>query len=146
MLPADVAERAAAYGMPGVIVDGMDAEAVRAAAEQAVERARTGGGPTLLEAKTYRYYDHQGVKGLRIPYRTQEEVDAWKARDPITLIEERALACGAASREDLEAVWERTRAEIAEAVAFAEQSPDPDPGALLADVYTSGPQGTEERA
>jgi pyruvate dehydrogenase E1 component alpha subunit len=146
MLPADVAERAAAYGMPGVIVDGMDAEAVRAAAEQAVERARTGGGPTLLEAKTYRYYDHQGVKGLRIPYRTQEEVDAWKARDPITLIEERALARGAASREDLEAVWERTRAEIAEAVAFAEQSPDPDPGDLLADVYTSGPHGTEERA
>ncbi|MFI7701874.1 thiamine pyrophosphate-dependent dehydrogenase E1 component subunit alpha [Nonomuraea sp. NPDC049480] len=136
MLLTDVADRASAYGMPSAVVDGMDALAVRAAATEAVERARAGGGPTLLEAKTYRYYDHQGVKGLRIQYRTQEEVDAWKARDPITLIEERAAAARVASREELEAVWERTRAEIAEAIAYAEQSPDPDPGDLLADVYT----------
>lgn len=137
MLPTDVADRAGAYGMPSVVVDGMDAPAVRAAAKQAVERARTGGGPTLLEAKTYRYFDHQGVKGLRIAYRTQEEIDAWKARDPIELIEARAVADQVASRAELEAVWERTRAEIAEAIAYAEGSPDPDPDQLLSDVYTT---------
>jgi TPP-dependent pyruvate/acetoin dehydrogenase alpha subunit len=137
MLLADVADRASAYGMPGEVVDGMDALAVHAAAKEAVDRARAGGGPTLLEAKTYRYYDHQGVKGLRIAYRTQEEVDEWKARDPIELLEARAVAAGTATAEELAAVWDRTRTEIAEAISYAEQSPDPDPEHLLTDVYTT---------
>lgn len=137
MLLTDVADRASAYGMPGVVVDGMDAVAVHEAAGSAVDRARAGGGPTLLEAKTYRYFDHQGVKGLRIPYRTQEEVDEWKARDAIQLIETRAVADELATPEELAAVWEQTRAEIAEAIAYAEQSPDPDPEQLLTDVYTT---------
>jgi acetoin:2,6-dichlorophenolindophenol oxidoreductase subunit alpha len=136
MLLKDVADRAAAYGMPGEIVDGMDAVAVYLAARRLVERARAGEGPALLEAKTYRYYDHQGVKGLRIPYRTQEEIDSWKERDAITSLEQRLVDANVAAREELEMVWSDTREEIAAAIAFAEQSPDPDPAHLLDNVYT----------
>jgi acetoin:2,6-dichlorophenolindophenol oxidoreductase subunit alpha len=136
MLLKDVADRAAAYGMPGEIVDGMDAVAVYLAARRLVERARAGEGPALLEAKTYRYYDHQGVKGLRIAYRTQEEIDTWKERDAITSLEQRMVEAGMAAQEDLEKVWADTREEIAAAIKFGEQSPDPDPADLLDNVYT----------
>jgi len=136
MLLRDVADRAAAYGMPGEIVDGMDAVAVYLAARRLVERARAGEGPALLEAKTYRYYDHQGVKGLRIPYRTQEEIDSWMARDAITSLEERMVAATVATAAELEQVWSDTREEMAAAIAFGEQSPDPDPADLLDNVYT----------
>jgi pyruvate dehydrogenase E1 component alpha subunit len=136
MLLTDVADRAAAYGMPSVIVDGMDAVAVHRAAADAVERARAGEGPMMIEAKTYRYFDHQGVKGLRHPYRSQEEVDDWKARDPIDLLEARAVAAGTTTRAELDEVWRRTREEIAEAIAYAEASPLPDPTDLLLNVYS----------
>jgi pyruvate dehydrogenase E1 component alpha subunit len=136
MLLKDVADRAAAYGMPSDIVDGMDAVAVYLAARTLVERARTGQGPSLLEAKTYRFYDHQGVKGLRIPYRTQEEIESWKERDAITSLEQRMAAAGVVDRKDLEKVWSDTRDEIAAAIKFAEESPDPDPANLLDNVYT----------
>jgi acetoin:2,6-dichlorophenolindophenol oxidoreductase subunit alpha len=136
MLLKDVADRAAAYGMPGEIVDGMDVVAVYLAARRLVERARAGQGPALLEAKTYRFYDHQGVKGLRIPYRTQEEIDTWKERDAITSLEQRMVNANVAARDELEKVWSDTREEIAAAIAFAEQSPDPDPAHLLDNVYT----------
>ena len=136
MLITDVADRAAAYGMPSVIVDGMDAVAVHEAAGEAVARARRGEGPMLIEAKTYRYYDHQGVKGLRHPYRSDEEVAEWKARDPIDLLEARAVADGTATRAELDDVWQRTRDEIAEAIAYAEASPLPDPADLLLNVYS----------
>ena len=136
MLLKDVADRAAAYGMPGETVDGMDAVAVYLAARRLVARARAGEGPALLEAKTYRYYDHQGVKGLRIPYRTQEEIDTWKERDAITSLEQRLVDANVAARESLETVWADTREEIAAAINFAEQSPDPDPADLLDNVYT----------
>ncbi|HTQ91876.1 MAG TPA: thiamine pyrophosphate-dependent dehydrogenase E1 component subunit alpha [Streptosporangiaceae bacterium] len=136
MLLKDVADRAAAYGMPGEIVDGMDAVAVYLAARRLVARARAGEGPALLEAKTYRYYDHQGVKGLRIPYRTQEEIDTWKERDAITSLEQRMAGAKVAAQESLEKVWADTREEIAAAIKFAEQSPDPDPADLLDNVYT----------
>jgi pyruvate dehydrogenase E1 component alpha subunit len=136
MLLKDVADRAAAYGMPGEIVDGMDAVAVYLAARRLVERARAGEGPALLEAKTYRFYDHQGVKGLRIQYRTQEEIDTWKDRDAITSLEQRMVNANVAAQEELEKVWSDTREEIEAAIAFAEQSPDPDPAHLLDNVYT----------
>jgi len=136
MLLKDVADRAASYGMPGEIVDGMDAVAVYLAARRLVERARAGEGPALLEAKTYRFYDHQGVKGLRIPYRTQEEIDAWKERDAITSLEQRMVDAKVAAQDELEKVWSDTREEIAAAIAFGEQSPDPDPADLLDNVYT----------
>ena len=135
MLLKDVADRAAAYGMPGEVVDGMDAVAVYLAAKRLVDRARAGEGPAMLEAKTYRFYDHQGIKGLRIPYRTQEEIDTWKQRDAIVSIEQRMAAAGMTAGE-LEQVWSGTREEIAAAIKFAEESPDPDPAHLLDDVYT----------
>ncbi len=136
MLLKDVADRAAAYGMPGEIVDGMDALAVYLAAQRLVARARAGEGPALLEAKTYRFYDHQGVKGLRIPYRTQEEIDTWKERDAITALEQRIVSAGLAPQQELDQVWSDTREEIAEAIKWAEDSPDPDPANLLDNVYT----------
>jgi acetoin:2,6-dichlorophenolindophenol oxidoreductase subunit alpha len=136
MLLKDVADRAASYGMPGEIVDGMDVVAVYLAALRLVARARAGEGPALLEAKTYRYYDHQGVKGLRIAYRTQEEIDSWKDRDAITALELRMVNAKVAAPEELEKVWSDTREEIAAAIEFAEQSPDPDPADLLDNVYT----------
>lgn len=90
----------------------------------------------FIEAKTYRYYDHQGVKGLRHPYRSDAEVEEWKARDAIDLLEARALADGTATRAELDDTWRRTRDEIAEAIAYAEASPLPDPADLLLNVYS----------
>jgi len=132
----DIADRAASYGMPGVVVDGMDALAVRAVAAEATERARSGGGPTLIEAKTYRYFDHQGIKGMRIPYRSPEEVEAWKARDAILLIEAVGVARGFASAEYFAAVWDEVLADVNDAIAYAEASPHPDPADILLNVYT----------
>lgn len=132
----DVADRAAGYGMPGVVVDGMDVMAVYEAAGQAVARARDGKGPSMVEAKTYRFYDHQGVKGLRIRYRSEDEVAEWKERDPIFSFEAKLSKLRALSKKDAAALWDEVRAEVAEAIAFAEDSPPPDPGDLLADVYT----------
>jgi len=134
----DVADRAAGYGMPGVVVDGMDAVAVYEAAGEAVERARRGEGPTLLEAKTYRYYDHVGVRGMGIKYRSDEEVEEWKARDAIQLMESRLADQGILSPEDAQAVHDRVLAEAKEAIEWAEASPDPDPARLLDDVYYEG--------
>jgi len=132
----DVADRAASYGMPSEVCDGMDAVAVRQACQRAVDRARAGEGPTLVEAKTYRYYDHQGVKGLRIPYRTQEEIDAWKKRDAIELLEARAAAEGVVDAAAFARVWEETRADAEDAIAFAQASPEPDVATLTTNVYT----------
>ncbi len=136
MLLKDVADRAVAYGMPSEIVDGMDAVAVYLAAKKWVERARNGGGPVLLECKTYRYYDHQGVKGLRIPYRTQAEIDEWKLKDAIFALELRLVNAGLAKQDVLDKVWEDTRAEIAEAIQFGDDSPYPDPADILKNVYS----------
>jgi acetoin:2,6-dichlorophenolindophenol oxidoreductase subunit alpha len=133
MVPADVADRGAAYGMAAEICDGMNVFAVREAAQRAVDRARARAGPTLLEAKTYRYYDHQGVKGLRIPYRTEEEVESWKARDPIMLLER--LAAEIVTPDELAAVHAETEAAIEKAIAFAEASPEPDTESMAEYVY-----------
>jgi pyruvate dehydrogenase E1 component alpha subunit len=136
MLLEDVADRAASYGMPSEVCDGMDAVAVELACQRAVDRARAGDGPSMVEAKTYRYYDHQGVKGLRIPYRTQEEIDAWKKRDAIELLEARAVADGVLDQAAFDEVWAQTRADAEDAIAFAKQSPLPDPADVLRNVYS----------
>jgi pyruvate dehydrogenase E1 component alpha subunit len=132
----DVADRAAGYGMPGVIVDGMDAIAVYEAAAAAVDRARRGDGPTILECKTYRFYDHVGVHGMRIPYRSDEEVEAWKLRDAILALETRLAELGVLSTDDAASVHAEIDAEVAAAIAFAESSPFPEPNELLEDVYS----------
>lgn len=132
----DIAERASSYGIPGVIVDGMDALAVRQVAQEAVDRAKRGEGPTLIEAKTYRFFDHQGIKGMRIPYRDPAEVEAWKSRDAIRLIEAIGVERGLASAEEFERNWAEVEDEINDGIEFARNSPDPDPADILDDVYT----------
>ncbi len=131
----DVADRASGYGMPGVIVDGMDAVAVYEAAGEAIERARNGEGPTLLECKTYRYYDHVGVRGMGMTYRTDEEVEYWKGRDPIDMMEARLAEQGILSKKDAEAIHEEVTKQVQAGVEFAESSPMPTPESLLEDVY-----------
>jgi TPP-dependent pyruvate/acetoin dehydrogenase alpha subunit len=136
MAITDIVDRAAGYGMPGVIVDGMDVIAVHEAAVEAVARARHGGGPSLIEAKTYRFYNHHGVQNLGLKYRTDEEVATWKERDPIFTFEQRLIDGGTATAADFEDVWAALRSDIADAIAFAEDSPLPAPDQITADVYT----------
>ena len=124
-LVADVADRAAAYGIPGVIVDGMDVVAVREAAVGAVSAARAGGGPTLLECKTYRFVGHSRSDARG--YRTREEEAEWQARDPIS-----RLRGELADPESIEAEVEAT---IDDAVEFARSSPDADPADVALDAY-----------
>ena len=136
MAITDIVDRAQGYGMPGVIVDGMDAVAVYEAAAEAVARARAGKGPTLLEAKTYRFYNHHGVQNLGLKYRPDSEVEVWKQRDPIFTLEARLATLNVMSADDTAAEWELQRADIADAIEFAEASPLPDQDQLLEDVYT----------
>ena len=131
----DVADRAPGYGMPGVIVDGMDAVAVYEAAGEAIARARRGEGPTLLECKTYRFYDHVGRRGMGMNYRTDEELERWMQRDPIKLMEARLAEQGVLSAEAAQAIHDEITAEVNEAVEYADASPMPDPSAVTEDVY-----------
>lgn len=131
----DVADRASGYGMPGVIVDGQDAVAVWEAAGEAIERARNGEGPTLLECKTYRFFDHVGIRGMGLTYRSDEELAEWQKRDPIDLFEARLRDLDVLSESDAEAVRAEVETDIEAAIKFAEDSPEPDPSELLEDVY-----------
>tara|TARA_Y100001933_G_scaffold127615_1_gene127436 strand:- start:2420 stop:3391 length:972 start_codon:yes stop_codon:yes gene_type:complete len=131
----DVADRAAGYGMPGVVVDGMDAIAVYEAAGEAIERARRGEGPTLLECKTYRFFDHVGVRGMGLAYRSDDEVAYWRTRDPIPRLEQQLAEQDILSTEAAMAVHAEVTREVEAGVRFAEESPLPDPSALLEDVY-----------
>ena len=137
MRSTDIAERAASYGMPGVIVDGMDALAVREATIEAVDRAKRGEGPTFIEAKTYRYFDHQGIKGMRIPYRDPARGGGVEGR----VTRSRSSRPSASS-----AAWPRPRSSRPSgrrrrprsrtASSSPRTSPDPDPADILDDVYT----------
>ncbi|MFZ9427358.1 MAG: thiamine pyrophosphate-dependent dehydrogenase E1 component subunit alpha [Ilumatobacteraceae bacterium] len=137
MAITDIVDRAAGYGMPGVIVDGMDVIAVHEAAVEAVERARSGGGPSLIEAKTYRFYNHHGVQNLGLKYRSDDEVALWKQRDPIFTLEDRMIENKAATRDQFDAIWAELRAGIEAAIAFADESPYPTPDQIMVGVYTS---------
>jgi 2-oxoisovalerate dehydrogenase E1 component len=131
----NVAERAAAYGMPGVAVDGNDVLAVYQAAGEAVARARRGGGPTLIEGKTYRARPH--AEGMRDGgYRTQEEIDTWKARDPLKLYRERLLAEEIANTDEIEAIEVQVKATVEEAFEFSKNSPWPDPETVLDHIFS----------
>jgi TPP-dependent pyruvate/acetoin dehydrogenase alpha subunit len=134
----DVADRAAGYGMPGVVVDGMDVVAVYEAAGQAIDRARKGEGPTLLECKTYRFYDHVGVRGMGLTYRTDEELEAWKAKDAISSFEKVLVKQKVLNQKKIDQVYAEVNADIEQAIAFAESSPYPSPEDLLVDVYSLG--------
>ena len=130
----DVAERASAYAMPGVIVDGNNFAEVAEASFEAVNRARRGEGPTLIESKTYRTRGHS--RSDRNRYRTKEEIEAWKARDPIHLFEDELETLGLVSRAEIQVIRAAADAEIKEGVAFAEASVLPSAAELLRDVLT----------
>ena len=131
----DVSERAGSYNMPGLTVDGMDVIAVYEAVSIAVVRARRGEGPSLIECKTYRYYDHVG-RDFGVLKRDKDEIASWRARDPLPQLREKLVSEGVLTEAEADAVVERTRARIEEAIQFADDSPLPDPAALLDDVYT----------
>jgi pyruvate dehydrogenase E1 component alpha subunit len=129
----DLAGRAAAYGLPGVAVDGNDVEAVYRAAASAIDRARQRRGPTLIEAKTYRLCGHS--RSDPRTYRTKEEEAEWAARDPIPNLGERLKQQGLVSDESLAAVEEEVARAIDDAVRFAEESPSPEPEETLQHVF-----------
>ena len=129
----NVADRASAYGIPGEIVDGMDAIAVRGAVAHAVERARRGKGPTLIEAKTYRWFGHSHSDPRA--YRTREEEAEWKKRDPVHVMTESLKSLGLlgdAEREQMDAALQE---KLDQAMKFSETSPEPDPSELETDVF-----------
>jgi pyruvate dehydrogenase E1 component alpha subunit len=132
----DVVERAAAYGMPGKIVDGMDAIAVYEATAQMLETVRAGEGPSFLECKTYRYYNHHGIQTLGMKYRSDDEVEEWKGRDAIDALQRVMVADGVATEDEIDAIRASVQAEVDAAVEFADNSPMPDPEELLKNVYT----------
>jgi len=132
----DVVEHACSYDMAAEVVDGMDALAVYAATERAADRARNGGHPTLLEVRTYRYMGHSMSDPLHGVYRTKEEVEEQRKRDPISQLSLKLKDEGALDDAALDALDAEVRAETDEATRFAEQSPDPDPAELTTHVLT----------
>lgn len=124
----DIASKASAYGITGVSVDGNDVLAVWRVGQEAVGRARQGGGPTLIEAKTYRVVGHHEGDPLVGTYRTQEELDAWKQRCPILLFRHRLVEeFGIASTAELDTIEAEVKRKVDQAVDFARRSPEPDP-------------------
>ncbi|MHB0913825.1 MAG: alpha-ketoacid dehydrogenase subunit alpha/beta [Armatimonadota bacterium] len=129
----NVSDRAAAYGIPSEIVDGMDVFAVREAVQKAVERARKGCGPTMIEAKTYRWYGHS-ISDQKI-YRTKEEEAAWRERCPIVVLRNKLAEMDALTETEMDAVRDKATATIEAATKFAIDSPYPDVSELFDDVY-----------
>lgn len=127
----DIAKRADGYGIPGVIVDGQDVEAVYKVTQEAVDRARRGEGPTLIEAKTYRFDEHCLNLTIPIPYRSDQEINDHKTNsDPLVLYKTVLLGKGHSERE-LSAIEDEVATAVADAVTFAKESPFPD----FSDVY-----------
>lgn len=135
MACANVADRGPAYGIPAEIVDGNDVFAVHSAASRAIEHARAGLGPYLLECKTFRMTGHSAHDGA--DYVPKYLWDEWREKDPILRLERLSLERGWISQSDLDQLYGKIRQEIDEAVAWAEQSPYPDPSELLDNVYES---------
>lgn len=137
MSVAHVAHRAVAYGMPGVLVDGQDVLAVHRSVSTAVARARAGEGPTLVEAKTYRYCEHSefGETSKPPPYRSEGEIATWRARDPIDLAVQQFRASGDLTSDEFNAIRAEVHSEVDAAVTFAKESPFPEPTALFEDIF-----------
>jgi pyruvate/2-oxoglutarate/acetoin dehydrogenase E1 component/TPP-dependent pyruvate/acetoin dehydrogenase alpha subunit len=129
----DVANRACAYGIPGVVVDGMDVLAVRAATAEAVARARRGEGPTLIEAKTYRYYGHSHSDPRA--YRTREEEAEWKLRDPITVMKENLESVKMLDENEFEAMENAVDEKMGAAMEYSNASPEPLASEVDTDVF-----------
>jgi TPP-dependent pyruvate/acetoin dehydrogenase alpha subunit len=132
---SDIANRAGGYEIPGIVVDGLDLFAVYEAAGEAIARARRGEGPSLVEAKTYRYYGH--FQGDTITYRTEDEVDRYRQRDAIQQVRDFALARGIANEAEFAAVDQRVQETLDRAWTDAKAAPWPAPEEALDDVYVT---------
>ena len=130
---SDIAERAKAYGIPGFVIDGMDAMAVFQSASQAIDRARSGSGPSLLEYKTYRFMGHS--RGDPGGYRTKQEVEQWRSLDPIQRLRTTLVEQYSQSLESLDQIDQNILAEVDSAIQFAQDSPDPDPESTYQHVF-----------
>ena len=130
-----IADRAASYNIPGVLVDGYDVIAVHEAAGEAVARARRGDGPSLIEAKTWRYFGH--FEGDQVTYRTAEQSAAYREHDPLTVFAAQAVDRGLLAPADIERIDREADAQVDAAIAFAESSPLPAPEDALTDVYVA---------
>ena len=133
MLVKNIAERCSAYGIPGVIVDGNDVIAVYRETDRAVERARKGEGPTLIECLTYRHGGHS--RGDPAKYRPKEEVEKWLEKDPVPRFTNELLKMGVLTTDQAEKLERKVLLEIEEAVKYAKESPFPKPETALEDVY-----------
>lgn len=131
----DLADRAAGYGIPGRIVDGQDVGAMYSETLMAIERARAGDGPTLIEAKTYRFRGHS--KSDPAKYRPEGELERWKERDPISLLGDKLAAAGHLSAEDQQAIWAETQIEVDRAAEQAASAPYPTLEEIEDYVYAS---------
>ncbi|HLG06744.1 MAG TPA: pyruvate dehydrogenase (acetyl-transferring) E1 component subunit alpha [Gemmatimonadales bacterium] len=137
----DLALRGTAYDMPAEVVDGQDVLVVRDAVSRAVSRARTESKPTLLEVRTYRYVGHSMSDAAHGTYRSKDEVEEFRRRDPITLLADRMRSAGDLDDASWSAMDAEIRAEVEDAFRFAEESPDPDPSELFTDVYAEPADG-----
>lgn len=129
----NVADRACAYGIPGIVVDGNDVMAVYEVVGEAVARARSGEGPTLIECKTYRQCGHSRSDPRN--YRSREEEEEWLKKDPIPRYRNFMLSMKGITSNDLDVIDERIETEIESAIEFAENSPEPDPAEVYTDVF-----------
>jgi TPP-dependent pyruvate/acetoin dehydrogenase alpha subunit len=142
----DIAASAAGYHIASAVVDGQNVLSTYSAGKEAVERARAGEGPTLIEAKTYRYYGHSGGAGIKagqvgsfgLPYRPDREVRAWMARDPIDIHKKTLLILGLITEAGAQELEEKAKAEVAAAFKYADESPVPKPEDGLKNVYAAG--------
>jgi pyruvate/2-oxoglutarate/acetoin dehydrogenase E1 component/TPP-dependent pyruvate/acetoin dehydrogenase alpha subunit len=138
----DIADRAAAYGIPGEVVDGMDVLAVRDAVARAAEHARRGEGPTLIEAKCYRWYGHSHSDPRA--YRTREEEAEWRKRDPIKVLREKMKVVGMLSDEEFDHLENQVQEKLDNAIAYAEASPEPSPEDVFSDVFAPARTTSED--
>ena len=145
----DISERAYSYDMANEVVDGQDVLVMHAAMERAVERARSGKLPTLLEVRTYRFMGHSMSDPIHGHYRTKEEVEGQRKRDPIPVWSQRLIAEGLIDEAGVKALDEEVIQEVEDAYRFAEETPDPEPEELYRDVYAerrdgAGPAGQSD--
>lgn len=131
----DLADRAGSYGIPGIVVDGQDVDAVEQATAEAAERARAGDGPSLLEIKTYRYAGHS--RSDQALYRPPGELDAWKARDPVEILKTKLMEEGLATEDDLDRMGSDTEGEIGEMAERVLAMPKAGPEDMFRNIFAS---------
>jgi len=136
----DISQKAAAYDMPSAVTDGMDVLATRAAVEEAVKRAREESIPTLIEARCYRFMGHSMSDPVHGVYRTKEEVEEAKKKDPIRIFIDLLKEHDLLTDEELNEMDAKVQAEVEDAAEFADRSPEPPPEELYEDVYAEMPE------